>query len=1005
MLSRARNRVAAGCVAFAVASTMFPVAAQASGSGIVGGPPWGPALLPTGQYITAMAAPGAKFQRIRTGLRPDFNADANGAITQALSPDGTTMLVLTSGYNSGFYSTSGAPITAPYIDPTTGSPSSQSTGQFQWVFVYNVTGSEPKMTQQIQLPNAYDGLAFDPSGQRFYVSGGQDDRIYIFAKNASGQWVIDAPLPVLGHNTNDNSPAPTYDGGLIKFTPAGSSQLVQSLGLSFGAMTAGVAVAQDGSALYAANLQDDSVSVVDPVSRQVTQEVRLFTPGAHAKAVGEFPYWITPHSAHPGGPTDKLYVTSLRDGQILVLHPPKSTFKVLTVGGEPGKMVLSTDQSRLYVANPDLDEVEVIDTTRDQVIGHISLVRPGYRYRGSSPNSVTISPNGLYLYVTCGNENSVAVIALSTGKVLGRIPTGWQPSSVTASADGSRLYILSTKGESGPSPTLKYNPKNGQSDWPNPTYLDQYVYSDEKATIETLPVPSPSELGYLTSVVNANNGFTSQGPDQMMHFLHNHIKHIIYIMKENRTYDQILGDLGEGNGDPRLTMFPQKITPNFHSIASSFVDLDNWYMSSDVSGDGWNWGQQGHANDYTNKSVPVSYAGGGFDFEWNGTVRNQNVNLPVFNGHPSETDERMTELADPSGASNYEAGPKDISATWGANDDRPGQTGGYIWDSVLRAGLSYRHYGQYCDQTFYNSPSNSYTIPIVRYPWKSHAVQCAVTEQALSGWYDPYYRGWDLNTPDEWRFEEWDHEFQNYVKNRNLPAFENVVLHMDHMGDFSSNVEGLANPDDDQASNDHAVGELVDAVSHSPYWSSTAIFVLEDDSQDGPDHVDSHRSTAYIISPWVRHGSVVHTMYTDGNLLATMEDILGFDHLGMNDANATPMDDVFSTTPNLTPYNVIIPGVLCKAPVHPDLVPQCHDARARKTETVPSLEPPSWWRDHTHRWAWNGPDLNDANAFNHLVWEGKFGTSVPYPSERNREDLSVNRAKVLATYKLPEPSH
>ena len=997
------RRLAAAALTFALfAGAVLPAAASGRSPGLVGGPPWGPALLPTGQLITALAAPGSRFQRIRTGLRPDFNADANGAIASSLSPDGATLLVLTSGYNGYFYTTSGAPITAPYIDPTTGQGSgSLTTPQFQWVFVYDVTGSQPKMQQEIQLPNAYNGLAWDPSGQRFYVSGGQDDRIYIFAKAGSGQWAIDAPLPVLGHNDNDNSPEPTYDGGILKFTAAGSSQLVQSLGLNFGAMTAGVGVAEDGSELYAANLQDDSVSIVDPVARTVTQEIHLYTPSAKARAVGEFPYWVTPHSTRLGGPTDKLYVTSLRDGQILVLRPPSNRFKVITVGGEPGRMLLSPDQQRLYVANPDLDEVEVIDAAHDQVIGRISLIRPGYRYRGSSPNSLALSPDGLRLYVTCGNENSIAVIDLSSGTVLGRIPTGWQPSSVTVSADNTRLYVLNTKAESGPSPTLKgyYKPP----DYPNPTYLDQYVYDTEKAGLETIPIPTRSELTQLSGIVDADNGFPGQGRDAMMDFLHRHIKRIIYIQKENRTYDQMLGDLGVGNGDPRLTEFPQKITPNLHQLALQFEDLDNWYMSSDVSGDGWNWAEQGRANDYTNKSVPVSYAGGGFDFEWNGTVRNQNANLPVFHANPSETNERMTTLADPSGNSNIEPGGKDIAATWGADDDRPGQTGGYIWDSVLRAGLSYRHYGLYLDETFYDSPKSPYTIPIVRDAWKSHTVQGAPVRPAITPYTDPYYRGWDLNTPDEYRFEEWNHEFQGYVHNRNLPAFETVLFMMDHMGDFSSNVEGLANPDTQQASDDHAVGELVDAVSHSPYWSSTAIFVLEDDSQDGPDHVDSHRSTAYVISPWVRHGSIVNTMYTDGNMLATMEDILGIDHLGMNDANAAPMDDVFGTTPNLQPYDVIIPGVLCRPPVHPDLVPECKNPRARKTQYVAPERGGAWWAGHTHRWAWSGPDMNDSSAFNRLVWEGTVGPHVPYPEERSGEDLSANRARVLATLGVPGP--
>jgi hypothetical protein len=515
--------------------------------------------------------------------------------------------------------------------------------------------------------------------------------------------------------------------------------------------------------------------------------------------------------------------------------------------------------------------------------------------------------------------------------------------------------------------------------------LNEYVYNTEKAGLETLTVPTQTQLDRLTKIVDTANGFPSPGPDPMMAFLHTRIKHIIYIMKENRTYDQVLGDLPVGNGDPQLTEFPEAVTPNFHELALTFPDLDNWYMASDVSGDGWNWAQQGHANDFTNKSVPVSYAGGGFDFEWNGTNRNQNTELPVFNSPPTNTDERMTELADPSGASNIEPGTKDIAATVGADDDRPNQTGGYIWDSVLRAGLTYRHYGMYADETFYKSTNNPYTIPIVRYAWKTHTIQGAPLRPAIAPYFDPYYRGWDLRTPDEFRFEEWNHEFQGYVRQGNMPAFESVLFMMDHFGNFSENVEGLSNPDAEIASDDHAAGELVDAVSHSPYWSSTAIFILEDDSQDGPDHVDSHRSIAYVISPWAKHQAVVHTAYSDPNMLATIEDILGINHLGMNDANAAPMSEAFTRTPNMRPYDVIIPGVLCRPPVHPDLVPECQHPNVRKTAPVRPLRTAAWWSANTRGWNWDIPDANNADAFNRLVWSGTFGAK-PYPESRDIGD-------------------
>ncbi len=959
----------------------------------VGGGPSGPALLPTGQYVTPLAAPGSTYTALRTGLRPDTNADANGAVTTALSPDGRTLLVLTSGYNTGFFTTSGAPITTPYIDPVTGRNAAAKDGQFQWVFVFDVSSGALQKKQQIALPNAFDGLAWDPAGKRFYVSGGQDDRVYIFKSSASG-WTIDAPLPTLGHNTNDDTATPSYDGGILKFTRAGSSRLVRTLGLNFGAMTAGVGVSADGKELIAANLQDDSISVVDLASRKA-REYRLFHPGS-TKPSGEFPYWVQPHASVAGGPTDKVYVTSVRDGEILSLSKTGGERRI-AVGGEPGKMTETRDGRLLYVVNPDLDEIDVVDTASDALRARISVQRPGYRYRGSSPNALALNANGSILYVTLAGENAVALIDTQSGRVLGRIPTGWYPSSVTPSADGSKLFVAIPKSNSGPAPTLKggYLPPA----YPNPTHLDQYVYATEKAGVETIPVPDANTLRYLSLLVDANDNFGNRGRSAMMQFLHQHIKHVIYIEKENRTYDQVLGDLGEGNGDPRLVEFPQPITPNHHALAERFGDLDNWYMAGDVSGDGWNWWAQGHANDYTNKTVPVSYAGGGFDFEWNGEVRNLNLALPIF-GTPTWYGERMTTLADPSGSSTILPGPKDVAATWGSDDDRRGQTGGYIWDTVLRAGLTHRHYGLYTDQTYYTyDPSNPYEVKIDRHAYRDHVIQAAPVRPALVGRTDPYYRGWDLNVPDEYRYEEWKREFDGYVAKGDLPSLEVLTVMNDHFGNFQYNVGGLKTPTLEMASNDHSVGLIVDAVSHSKFWKDTAIFIAEDDSQDGPDHVDSHRSIGYTISAYSKPG-VVHTFYNHPAMLRTIEDILGTDYLGMNDANAFPMDDAFTTYPDYQPFDAIIPGVLCQPPVHPDLVPDCFSPSARKTRAMPPVRGVKWWNAHGKSLVFTSPDTDDANQMNRIVWAGTVG-DVPYPQTRNGDDLSIDRQHVLETLHVP----
>jgi YVTN family beta-propeller protein len=799
---------------------------------------------------------------------------------------------------------------------------------------------------------------------------------------------------VLGHNENDDTATPTYDGGILRRTRAGSSKLVQSLGLNFSAITAGVGVSADGATLFAANLQNDSISIVDAKTRGV-RDVQLFHPGSKTP-FGEYPFWVQPHSATPGGPWDEVYVTSVLDGQVIAVSRA-GRLTAIDVGGEPQKELLTPDGRTLYVVNPDLDEIEVVNTATNALRARIPVHRPGDPYRGASPDSLALSPDGTTLYTTLAGENAVAVIDVASGSVRGRIPTGWQPSSVTVSADGSLLYVAVPKSNAGPTPTEKggYLPPA----YPNPTNLDQYVYNTEKAGILTIPVPDAPALQYLSAIVDANNNFGApRGPSAMMRFLHARIKHVIFIMKENRTYDQVLGDLGEGNGDPRLTEFPQPVSPNFHALAERFGDLDNWYMASDVSGDGWNWWGQGHANDYTNKTVPPDYAGEYFDFEWNGTNRNLNLSLPIF-GTATQTGERMTTLADATGSSTIQPGPKDIAGTVGTDDDRPSQTGGYIWDTVLRAGLTVRHYGLYDDETFYVSPSSPYNIPIDRQPYAHHIIQGWPAREALVGRTDLYYRGWDLNVPDEYRFEEWNREFQAYVKGGNLPSLEVLTVMNDHFGNFATNVGGLQTPTLEMASNDHAIGELVDAVSHSKYWASTAIFVSEDDSQDGPDHVDAHRSIAHVISPYSRRG-VVHTFYNHPAMLRTIEDILGTNYLGLNDANSFSMDDVFTTVPNLAPYDVIIPGVLCKKPVDPSLVPGCKSPSARKTPAVPMLHDGNWWRLNSKHFVFNGPDKNDARAFDELVWRGTVG-DVPYPSARTGEDLSAGRPAVLAHYAVP----
>jgi len=963
-------------------------------------------LLPDGFYITPTAAPGSIFQRLRTGLRADGSADADGAVNTALSPDGTALLILTTGYNTGF-STQAPPTSSTFIvwaalDPVTGLPSSTTTPNAEWVFVYDVRGPRPVQKQKINLPNTYHGLIWDPSGTRFYVAGGIDDRVEIF-KNANsngaaadGNYVPDAPFVLLNHNQPANVPVQEYPtGGLFSTTPVNNNAFAQYVFMPFSALAAGLAISPDGSTLYVANYQNDSLSIVSTATRTVSNEVHFFVPG-QTTAVGEMPYWPVVVSNAQGAPV-KVYVSSQRDGQVLDVSASGSITSVIKVGGEPNRMVLSADQNWLYVANGDLDEIEVINTNTDKVHNRISVARPGYKYKGSSPNSLTIGPKGRFLFVTLGGENAVAIINLATQQLVGRIPTGWYPASVTVSANAETLYVVNMKSDPGPNLEYRYDcPGKGVPPQyehllctpSSPTSRNEYILALLKAGLSTIPIPDANTLSYLSSIVDANNGFdnpTTTAPDPMMQFLHGKINHVIYIQKENRTYDQVLGDLPQGNGDAKRVQFPQPISPNFHQLATQFALLDNYYDAGDVSGDGWNWDTQGHANDSTVKNVLVGYGNANYNipFDWNGNPRNIGIALPdTTSGTPSPSTVRVTTLIDPTGGSSIEPGSKDITADEGADEEDPNALGGYIWDSVIRAGLTMRHYGLYADENYYNDPyaGAPFYIPIVRNAFQQKVVQAVPVKKALLDKTDVYYRGWDLNTPDQYRFEEWNREFNEYIKNGKMPNFEMVDFMEDHFGNFSSNAANLENPLSQFASNDYAVGQLVDAVSHSPYWASTAIFVVEDDAQNGPDHVDAHRSTVFVLSPYTKGGAVVHTMYNSTNVLRTIEDILGVQHLGLNDNNAVPMSDVFTQQPNLQPYTAIIPGILCEPPVDPTLVPECNNPAGHPiTAAVRPLHDGKWWAQATKGFNFKHPDMVNADQFNRVLWRGIMGDDKPYP--------------------------
>ncbi|MCC5632332.1 beta-propeller fold lactonase family protein [Nostoc sphaeroides CHAB 2801] len=955
----------------------------------------GGALLPTGQVITPAAAPGSTFAPLATGLRADNNADAAEAVTTTLSPDGKTLLVLTSGYNQNFKNqNTGANLTYPVLDPIAGKPTGTTTTKAEWVFVFDVSSGKLVKRQQINIPNTYNGLAWAKDGSRFYVSGGIDDRVYVYASNGS-QYVPDAPFILLAHNSNQTAPFPAYDGGLLKGTPASAA--------ATGAVVAGLDVSQDGNTLVAANFENDSISVVDAANRQVLQEIKFFRPGDKI-ATGEFPFDVALKSTN-NGTADKVFVSSQRDNEVVAVNIASRGITRIPVGSQPNKILLSADQNKLYVANGNSDSISVIDTNSDRVVQTISLSRPNDQYKGANPNSVALSPDQRTLYATLGGENAVAVVDLGSGRLTGRIPTGWYPNSVSVSKDGQKLFVVNAKSNSGPNPSQSRTTPAGLAR--NTSFRNEYNWALEKAGIAVIPVPQGGTLASLSQQVDKNNGFDNRRPDRTMRFLQDKIKHVIYVVKENRTYDQVLGDLPVGNGDPALTLFPEPISPNHHKLALDFVTFDNFYDSGESSGVGWNWSTYGRTTDYTEKTQSVLYGNAGFNgltYDYEGVNRNINIALPQTNSNASQFNTRVTGVFDGSGQSAILPGDKDVNAPAGDGELSANAVGGYLWDAALRAGKTVRNYGFYVDGNYSTSqadptkpdPSNPLYIPISSTPAADNIPQAVAAKTVLLDKTDNYFRGYDQKEPDIYLYNEFARDIDSYLARNTLPNLTMVRLPHDHFGDFANAVAGVNTVPLQMADNDYAVGLLVEKISKSPVWKETAIVILEDDCQNGPDHVDSHRSVAYIISPYTKRKTLISTNYNTVSVIRTMEDLLGIGYLGMNDANAKPMSDAFTRDPDFTPYTAVVPGNLCTTAVDPNLVPACKDPNVQKTAAVPSLHNQQWWTQATKDFYFEVEDKLDAEEFNRVVWAGIKGDNLPYPTERSHADLRQNRAQLFS---------
>ncbi len=908
-----------------------------------------------GVHITPLVVPQSSFQTLNPGLKAFPNYVAGGAVTTVVSPDKKTLLVLTSGYNR--------------MNSSAGTRIAQDSTQY--VFVFDISHKTPVQKQAIRVPNTYSGMVFDPDGKAFYVAGGVDDNVHIYSLSPSG-WSENAGSPVpLGHND-------------------------KGVGLAVKPQAAGIAITANGEQLVVADYYNDSISVLtkSPDHRWTkTGELDLrpgkINPAQSGVPGGEYPYWVV----IKGNRT--AYISSQRDREIdvVTLGPAPRLVTRIPLKGQPNKMCLNGEGTELYVAQDESDSVAVIDTADNQVVDNIfaggppqfSLFRSGET--GDNTNSVALAPDGKFLYVTNGTANDVAVVSLKEKRVLGVIPTGLYPDAVSLSGDGSYMYVANAKSPTGPNPGFCYGRGVKGRTSAACRSANQYDLQLIKAGMQSYPVPTPAQLKHLTLQVAQNNNYkrkVSKEEWRTMAKLRKKIKHVIYIIKENRTYDQVLGDLPVGNGDPSLTEFGQAITPNLHQLALNFVDLDNFYDRSEVSMDGWAWSTSARAPDIVEKTAVVNYAGRGLAYETEGTNRNVNVGLATL---------AERRAADPLTPNDPDVlpGTADVAAPDGPDDD--GGTG-YLWNQAMRAGLSVRNYGFFLDLSRYNltGADAKYDIPELIGPYKTRTQVAFPANAALAPVTDIYFRGFDNSFPDYFRYKEFARDFDARYARGGLPSLILLRFMHDHTGDFSTAIDNLNTPERQQADDDYAVGLLVQKIAHSRYAGNTLIFVIEDDSQDGADHVDTHRSIAFIVGPYVKHHAVVSNEYNTVDFIRTMEVILGLKPLNISDAIAVPMADVFDMKQKSWSYTATASRMLVDTglPLPPSV------ARLKPLEPTHNA---AYWANATRGMNFRVEDDFNFSAYNHVLWKGLMGNR-PYPEVSTGLDLSRNRAALLHQYRI-----
>jgi hypothetical protein len=663
----------------------------------------------------------------------------------------------------------------------------------------------------------------------------------------------------------------------------------------------------------------------------------------------------------------KLDLARGRVVQKIPLSKPSSAF---AGGSHPTALLLNKENSVLFVALTNRDQVVALDPRDGKTLYSLSTKPSGQTYGGSDPQSLALSPDEKTLFSANAISDSVSVFDLAIHRAAGFIPTEWYPTVVVATSRD--LLIASAKGH-GAGPNSKSSGKrpDGRPQYP-------YVLGLIRGSLARLPLADISgHLAAYTKEVAERN--TSRGNTDHVTFLSgkNKIRHVIYIIKENRTYDQVFGDLGVGNGDPSITMYGADITPNQHALAKQFGVLDNFYDSGDVSGDGHVWSTSASVSDYIAKTIPVGYRGREHTYDSEGEFLE---GISVEDGLP----------------------------------DAGEPTGGYLWKNFATHGLTYRHYGEYIVSRWCNAKTEGASP--TSGPPKVAGVQCARTvirkgepleknvgeprggpspypwdipvlakniaaESELRGHFDPLFPDFEVAYPDQLRVDEFLNEFNRFVELRKagkdeMPQFILLRLPDDHTAGLT---KGKPTPSASVADNDLAVGRVVDAISHSPYWDDTAFLILEDDAQDGPDHVDAHRSIALVISKYAAitknsAGEVIpfvdHTFYTTINIVRTIEALLGVPPMNSNDSRATVMAPLFSGDGTQPPFSA--------------------DYRNRDNGLIYRMNEKDWKEGRNMNFS--HADAVDTALLNQFLWQDRMGDK-PVPALQHNIFPATREAK------------